>query len=105
MPSPWERRSSQTMAEDGHAALGKSGRGRCKERMGVLVVLEGHKTHQICSFMCADKLWVMSHTKSYLQQMLKDLIQEAKKLDLAPIGSKFMVNKHLRFRGEEGAYD
>ena len=41
-------------------------------------------THQICSFMRADNFWIMSHSKSELEQMLRDLIQEAEKLDLAP---------------------
>ena len=34
--------------------------------------------------MWADNFWVMSHSKSRLEQMLKDLIQEAKIWDLTP---------------------
>ena len=42
------------------------------------------KTHQMCSFMWADKFWVMSYSKSHLEQMLKDLIRETEKWDLTP---------------------
>ena len=34
--------------------------------------------------MLADNFWIMSHTNIHLEQMLRDLIQEAEKWDLAP---------------------
>ena len=52
--------------------------------MGVILDLEGQKTHQICSFMWADNCWVKSHSKAHLEQMSKDLIQEAGRWDLEP---------------------
>ena len=83
LSSPRKRRSYQIMAENGHAATGKRGRSMGKE-MGILFDLEGQKKHQICSFMRADKFWIASHSKSHLEQMLGDPIQEAERWDLAP---------------------
>ena len=34
--------------------------------------------------MRVDNFWVVSHSKAHLEQMLKDLIQEAAKWDLEP---------------------
>ena len=48
-----------------------------KKRMGILTDFEGEKAHQICSFMWADNFWIMSHSKKNLEQMLRDLIEEA----------------------------
>ena len=55
-----------------------------KQRKGVLMDIdeEGGGEHQICSFMCADNFWTMSHSKKHLEQMLKDFIEEAAKVDL-----------------------
>ena len=40
--------------------------------------------HEICSFMWADNFWFISHSKKHLEQMLKDLIEEAAKVDMEP---------------------
>ena len=40
--------------------------------------------HQICGFMWADNFGIMSHSKEHLEQMLKDLLEEAGKVDLEP---------------------
>ena len=45
---------------------------------------EGEGEHQICSFMWADNFWIISHSARHLEQMLKDLIEEAAKVDLEP---------------------
>ena len=45
--------------------------------MGVLLDFEGEKAHLICSFMR-----VLSHFKRNLEQMLRDLMEEAEKWDL-----------------------
>ena len=42
------------------------------------------KAHQICSFMWADSFWIMSHSRRNLEQVLRDLVEEAEKWDLAP---------------------
>ena len=34
---------------------------------------------QICSFMWADTCWILSHAKTHLEQMMKDLIVEAER--------------------------
>ena len=57
---------------------------RTRKRVGILLDLEGERAHQICSFMWADNFWIMSHSQSNLEQMLRDLIEEAEKWDLAP---------------------
>ena len=45
--------------------------------MGILSDFEGEKAYQMCSFMCADNFWIMSHSEMNLVQMLQDLIEEA----------------------------
>ena len=50
--------------------------------MGVLLDLEGERALQICTFMRPKNFWIMSHSKNHLEQMLRDLIQEAEKWDL-----------------------
>ena len=35
-------------------------------------------------FMWADHFWIMSHSKEYLERMLRDLIEEASRWDLVP---------------------
>ena len=52
--------------------------------MGVILALEGQTTHQICSLMWPDNFWIMSHSKENFEQMLRDLIEESEKWDLAP---------------------
>ena len=56
------------------------------KRRGVLLDVEGEGggEHQVCSFMWAYNLWIISHSKKHLEQMLKDLIEEAAKVDLEP---------------------
>ena len=51
---------------------------------GPLAALEGERAHQICSFMCADNFWIMSPSKENLEQMLRDLLDEASRWDLVP---------------------
>ena len=43
---------------------------------------QGKRVHQMYSFMWADNFWIMSHSKEFLEQILKDPIEEASKLDL-----------------------
>ena len=54
------------------------------EKHGLLLDVKGEKVHQICSFVWATNFWIMSHSKRNLEQMLRDLIEEAEKWDLAP---------------------
>ena len=56
-----------------------------KQRKGVLMDIEAEaEMHQIRSFMWADNFWIMSRSKEHLEQMPKDLIEEAAKVDLEP---------------------
>ena len=55
-----------------------------KEKKGILLDMEGERTHQICSFLWADNFWIMSHSKEHLEQMLRDLIEEANRWDKKP---------------------
>ena len=90
MLSPTKRRSSQIVEEDGPAALGTCRRGMGKEQ------LEGQQKLLVCSFMWAGNLWIMSHFLCHVEQMLKDLIQELERWDLAPKPASFMVEKFDR---------
>ena len=47
------------------------------------IEMEGGGEYQICSFMWAN-FWIMSHSKKHLEQMPKDFIEEATKVDLEP---------------------
>ena len=40
--------------------------------------------HQICNFIWLDKCLRLSHTKTHLEQMMKDFIDEAEGWDLEP---------------------
>ena len=44
---------------------------------GVIVNCDGGHAHQICSFMWADNCGIMSHSKTHLEQIMKDLLEEA----------------------------
>ena len=49
-----------------------------------LLDFKGERAQKLCSSMWADNFWLMSHSKRNLEQMLRDLIEEAEKCDLAP---------------------
>ena len=53
-----------------------------RKRSGTLLGIEGEGVHQICSIMWADSFWIMSHSKENLEQMVRDLIEEASRWDL-----------------------
>ena len=50
-----------------------------------------------CSFMWADNFWMMSHSKKHLEQMLKDLIEEAARVDFGAQAGKSVVDEHMCF--------
>ena len=52
--------------------------------MGVLVNSREGPSHQVCSFTWADNNRIMSHSKAHLEQMLKDLIEDAERWDVEP---------------------
>ena len=54
------------------------------KRKGVLLNVEEEGVHHTCSCMWADNFWIMSHSKEHLEQMLKDLIEGAGKVDVEP---------------------
>ena len=67
------------------AQLLASVEGKWKQKKhGLLLDLQGEKAHQICSFMWADNFWILSRSKRNLENMTRDLIEEAEKWDLAP---------------------
>ena len=70
-PRLWQEMATQLLAN-------------VEENFGVLPDFEGERAHQICSFMWADNFWIMSHSEGDLDQMLRDLSEEAEKLDVAP---------------------
>ena len=86
MLSARKRGSPTTVAKYGNPDIGQCG-GRMdetKKRCSYDIDTEGGGEHQICSFMWADNFWIMSHSKKHLEQMLKDLIEEAAEVDLEP---------------------
>ena len=56
-----------------------------RKRMCVLPDFEGQRN--------VDNFWIMSHSESHREQMLKDLIQDAEKWDLAPKPASLWWNK------------
>ena len=75
-PRLWQKMAMQILAN--------VEQGWKKKRVGVILDLGGERTHHICSFMWADNYWAMSHSMALLEQMLKDLIQEAGRWDVEP---------------------
>ena len=73
-PRLWQKMATQLLAT--------VEKGWIKERMGILMDFECEKAHQKCSFMWADNFWIISHTEQNLEQMLRDLIEEASRWDL-----------------------
>ena len=76
-PSLWQKMATQIWANVEEDWM--------KQRKGVLMdIEEGGGERKICSFMRADNFWIISHSKKHLEQMLKDLIEEAAKVDMNP---------------------
>ena len=73
--------SPRELAENGHAARQRWE--KIRETNGRLSHLEGQRTHQNLQFH-VGKPRVMFHSKAHLEQMIKDLIQEAERWDLEP---------------------
>ena len=67
-PRLWQKMATQILADVEEEWM--------KKRMGVLLDLEFERTHRICSF--------MSRSEENLEQMLRDLIEEANRWDLVP---------------------
>ena len=80
---PRECRSSPLVAKMATQLPANVKEGWIKKRTGILMDFEGEIAHQLRSFMSAHNFWIMSHTKS-LEQMLRDLIEEANRWDLVP---------------------
>ena len=55
-----------------------------RKRNNILLDFEGERAHEICSFMWADNFWIMSYSQKNLEQMLRDLIEEASRWDMVP---------------------
>ena len=54
------------------------------EKNGVLMNNGEGQAHQTCSFMWTDNHWIISHSKMHLEEMMKDLIEEAERWDWEP---------------------
>ena len=55
-----------------------------KKRKGILSWTSGEKEYIKFAALCADKFWIMSDSKENLEQMLRDLTEEASRWDLVP---------------------
>ena len=91
-----KRGSLTLVAKDGNTDVGHCGgrMGEAKKRCSLDIDEEGGDEHQICSFMWVGDFWIMSLSKKHLEQTLKDLIEEAAKVDLEP---KLVVDEHICF--------
>ena len=69
---PAERRSSSALAHNGNADL-------VRKKMGLHLETCQAGDHQICSFAWADNFWTLSHSKTHLEQMMKELVEEAER--------------------------
>ena len=66
-----------------HTALSECGRRLDKEqKMGILMDFEGERGTS--NMQWADNFWIISLSKENLEQMLRDLIEEASRGDLVP---------------------
>ena len=57
----------------------------------------------VCSFMWADNSWILSHSKTRLEQIMKALIEGSGEMGLGAQTSKSMVDKYFCWR-EKGRY-
>ena len=62
-------------------ALNKNGRNR---RWEFIFGTRNGGSHQFCNIMWAENDWFFSHSKTHLEQMMKDSIGEAERWDLEP---------------------
>ena len=84
----WQKMAMQLLA-DVERSVGS------ERKNGILLDLKRQRKHQICSFMWTDNFWVMSHSKSHLEQMLRDMIQEAQNVGFGTEAGKLVVDKYL----------
>ena len=75
-PRLWQKMATQILANVEEEWM--------RKRNGILLDLEGEAAHQMCSFLSAHNLWIVSHSKENLEQMLRDPIEEANRWDLKP---------------------
>ena len=61
--------------------------------------------HQRCGILGADDIWVMSHSKEHLKQMMKEFIKEAKRWDLEPKLASFWWSTHADESKEDMTMD
>ena len=55
-----------------------------RKKTCILIDFEDEGAHSICSFMWADNFGIMSHSKKNLEQMPRDMIEEASRWYLLP---------------------
>ena len=77
-----ERRSSPIVPNGGHAALSQC-RGNVDKKTWASCWTSKGKGKSDMQHRVANNFWISSHSKSNLGHMLKDLIEEAGKWDLA----------------------
>ena len=83
MSAPRKRRSSPTVAIDGCADIGFRGKWTQKN-MGLLLDLKGEKAHQNMQLHVGRQLLDYVPLQKKLEQILRDLIEEAETWDVAP---------------------
>ena len=73
-----------------------------KRRMSVHIDKRQGESHLTCSYMCADKHWIMSHSTMHLRQMMEELIDETERWDLEPTpGSLWLTRTYTEAHQED----
>ena len=58
----------------------------------------GGQAHQICSFLCEQRIWSMSNSKTHREHMMEDLMEEAGEMGLGAKPASLCVAQHLCYR-------
>ena len=64
-------------------------------RKGAHIHNEPEDNHQVCSFMWADKHWILAHKKENAEQMTKELVEEFDKWDMEQNARQLAVDEDL----------
>ena len=56
--------------------------------------------HQVCSFMWADKYWILSHKKENAEHMMKELVEEVDTWDMESNTRQLAAEEDLCKRGK-----
>ena len=73
-----------------------------EKRKGSHIHNEDKDNHQVCSFMWADKHWILAHKKDNAEQITKELVEEVDRWDLEQNARQLAVDEDLCKGGQAG---